>query len=550
MFGKTGRVIFQSLEKRERTDRQPLLQSGIDNCCSPVMVIPRQPTDAIMPNESSRKRRWITGGILLFWAVMSAWLIRFEAFPNWFAPEPVGYRNLLEEAPAVVDSWMHIFFLGRPIGFSNTRLDTRAEDPAARTVLTHQTVLRMNVLGQRQQVSATAAAELDAWHQLQRFTFNLSSGTYRFQAAGRRVAPSEFEVHWGIPPDAQTMRLDLPDDVILYSPLIELSLKRMQPGDQIRLKTLDPVSFRPSEITVVAEERGPVVVAGRTVDALALRVNTQGLQMRAWMDADGRLVRQETPFGWVMEAGDPETALVWLTEREEESGADLLHALAVPCTGVLTNPASCRRVKLRLTGLASMPLSTRRQQVARWAQGVAELTVWSENDRPAAAERERAPTAEDRSATPFLQSDHPEMVRQVGAILEGRRDPRDQARAIFNWVHTHVVKKPTASIPSALDVLRRREGDCNEHTALFVALARAAGLPAVVRVGLLYQDGLFYYHAWPAVFAGDWLEMDPTLGLETLPVTHVTLLEGELPEQLPLIGLLGQLRAEVVDQEY
>jgi transglutaminase-like putative cysteine protease len=48
-------------------------------------------------------------------------------------------------------------------------------------------------------------------------------------------------------------------------------------------------------------------------------------------------------------------------------------------------------------------------------------------------------------------------------------------------------KKPTVSLPSAREVLRTKVGDCNEHTALYVAMARAAGLPARIAVGLAYS---------------------------------------------------------------
>jgi hypothetical protein len=73
-------------------------------------------------------------------------------------------------------------------------------------------------------------------------------------------------------------------------------------------------------------------------------------------------------------------------------------------------------------------------------------------------------------------------------------------------------------------------------------------LPAQIRVGLRYVNGAFYYHAWPAVYAGGWFEMDPTSGEELVGVTHLALLEGELANQLKLLGLLGRLKIEVVSQ--
>ena len=77
------------------------------------------------------------------------------------------------------------------------------------------------------------------------------------------------------------------------------------------------------------------------------------------------------------------------------------------------------------------------------------------------------------------------------------------APARSGWCATSTTlleKKPTVSLPSAREVLRTRVGDCNEHTVLYVAMARALGLPARIAVGLVYLRGAFYYHAWPEVY--------------------------------------------------
>ena len=58
------------------------------------------------------------------------------------------------------------------------------------------------------------------------------------------------------------------------------------------------------------------------------------------------------------------------------------------------------------------------------------------------------------------------------------------------------------SIPNALEVLQSKKGDCNEHTVLFNAFARAAGIPAKTVVGVVYLRGAFYYHAWSEVWLG------------------------------------------------
>ena len=79
-----------------------------------------------------------------------------------------------------------------------------------------------------------------------------------------------------------------------------------------------------------------------------------------------------------------------------------------------------------------------------------------------------------------------------------RRAPR--AERLTRYVNALLDKKPTVSLPSAREVLRTKVGDCNEHTALYVAMARAIGIPARIAVGLVFVHGAFYYHAWPEVY--------------------------------------------------
>ena len=155
--------------------------------------------------------------------------------------------------------------------------------------------------------------------------------------------------------------------------------------------------------------------------------------------------------------------------------------------------------------------------------------------------------AEHLAATTYIQSDHPNLIKRAEAITKGLETDVEKVRALFHWVHDTVQKQVTVSMPSALDVLKNMEGDCNEHTYLYVGLARAAGIPSKVRVGLVYVDDFFGYHAWPAVYLnGQWTDLDPTLGQEIVDSTHISLLEGELENQMKLVQYLGQLKITVL----
>jgi len=99
-------------------------------------------------------------------------------------------------------------------------------------------------------------------------------------------------------------------------------------------------------------------------------------------------------------------------------------------------------------------------------------------------------------------------------------------------------------------VLDTREGDCNEHTVLFVALVRALGIPSKQAIGLVYHKGSFYYHSWPEVYVGDWIAMDPTLGQPLADATHIKLLEGELDQQVKLMQAIGKIRLSIKSFSY
>jgi transglutaminase-like putative cysteine protease len=96
-------------------------------------------------------------------------------------------------------------------------------------------------------------------------------------------------------------------------------------------------------------------------------------------------------------------------------------------------------------------------------------------------------------------------------------------------------------------VLRLRAGDCNEHTQLYVALARSIGIPARSAAGLAYVRGKFYYHAWPEVHLGDWVPVDPTFGQFPAEAAHLRFVTGGFTRQAELLRLIGALEIEVLD---
>jgi transglutaminase-like putative cysteine protease len=142
----------------------------------------------------------------------------------------------------------------------------------------------------------------------------------------------------------------------------------------------------------------------------------------------------------------------------------------------------------------------------------------------------------------------------------------------MNWVYRNIEKRPVMTVPGALEVLKTRVGDCNEHAVLLTALLRASGIPARLCVGLVYSRGQFFYHAWTEAYVGvrsngtppvpagtarefgapqdGWISLDATLNQMPVDPTHIKLAQGGLDKQVGIIGLVGKLQLEIVELRY
>lgn len=153
------------------------------------------------------------------------------------------------------------------------------------------------------------------------------------------------------------------------------------------------------------------------------------------------------------------------------------------------------------------------------------------------------------AATQFVQSDNPRLIAKAQEILAGETDSLKASTKLSKWVHDNMHSTFSARLTNAIEVLDHLEGDCTEHSILFIGLARAAGLPAREVAGVVYVEGSkpgFYFHQWAKVWVGRWIDVDPTFDQPLVDVTHIKLAEGDLFQQARIIPIIGQLEIEEV----
>ncbi len=152
----------------------------------------------------------------------------------------------------------------------------------------------------------------------------------------------------------------------------------------------------------------------------------------------------------------------------------------------IAEPRDVRRLRVRLDG-ANLTGALVDRQGAGDLQGVGQTVDGNIVELRDPQSLRAGPADPDArrylSPEPFIESDDPAIVAEAEAAVRGITGVRARAERLTRHVNAMLEKKPTVSLPSARDVLRTRIGDCNEHTALYVALARAVGIPARIAVG-------------------------------------------------------------------
>ena len=133
--------------------------------------------------------------------------------------------------------------------------------------------------------------------------------------------------------------------------------------------------------------------------------------------------------------------------------------------------------------------------------------------------------------SPFIQSKNEKIKNKAEEIVGSEKDIFRCSILLCQWVNVNLKNKNYSVIyASALEVLENLEGDCSEHTILFIALARSLGIPARGVLGLVYseKEKAFGFHAWTEVFAGEWIEMDPTLGTVYVTPAHIAVITTDM----------------------
>jgi len=496
-------------------------------------------------------KKILTISITLFWLIMMGLLIRNEILPKYFGIKAISYREMLPKHLLLQDEWMGIYFNNAKIGYSNTYMTVKEKDAVSGYAIQNETNLFLPLLGSLHKVYFKSATFVNSEGQLIDFDFLLKSEKNSTQVIGTKINDRTLKLDVASSGIKSQSFIPLPRQSVLYNPLLPFGgFGKIHKGEKFLIDFFNPISLTNEKVKLLVKDKVRIKSFGQDTDAYLISIDYRGLETYAWVSSQGRLLKQTSSLGWTIISESPQEAISNINISPQEQ-IDLLNIYSVGANLIIPNPEKTKLLKLKITGINSLKdLQDYRQRLIR--EKNTDFLVISKNEIPRDKILSLPINTKDMEgyleSSDFIQSKDRKIIQQAKKIVGPETNALKAAILLNNWLYKNIKKFPTISIPSSTEVLHTMEGDCNEHTYLFVALARALGIPAKVLVGLVYRDNRFFYHAWPAVFVGEWLSMDPTFGQDNADATHIRLFEGELNQQLNLASILGKVKIHI--EEY
>ena len=476
--------------------------------------------------------RWFKYAVILGWLLLLLLLAQRDFF---ITALDSGEQATLSQARSQQYYGVHLH--AKRIGWVMEEL--RPVDGGYR--IRQQASLKLKLINAVQPVDMDLHAELDSGLRLKSFEFTFTSPFYSTKAEGRtqgRVVQFSLDTGRTVIKDSVT----LPDRPLL--PLNQRSYllaKMSTAGEKLKVPFFDPFSLTQRESVITYKGPDKELVSGRIYNLHEFTETYSGMTTRFWLDEQGKIIKEESPAGFVFEAEPKFKAM-----NIETSGDELLAAVAVRYSGQLPPQDSKAAVyQLRFPAEAEVELNGGRQH---FADADSRLTVRKELFPPQSDGTEAcAAEAAYLRGSRYVQAEDAKIIAKAKDIVGNETDPAKQIKLLTDWVYKTIEKRPVIGLPDALTTLDSRLGDCNEHAALFAALSRSLGIPTAIAAGVTLHNNAFYYHAWNEVcIQGQWISLDTTTRQLPADIYHLRFTRADVEGQIAIGGLLGKLEIEAV----
>jgi hypothetical protein len=473
-----------------------------------------------------------------------------------------------DEPKLLDEAWDAVYMEGEKIGYVHSVARAVKEGDRSLVHLQADSVMSMKRFGQtvemKQQMNSYETPE----GKLVRFETRTLASQFEMYSRGE-VAGKQLKLTVRSFGKETTPTVPWSDDLVAPYAEEQLKHKKLKPGEQLVYRMFVPDLNRVAQVTLTGAEpeETELLASKRKLRRVRSEMRLEGdknpkpfLKGIEWLDEhDEALKRFVDTMSMTTYRVTKEFALAKPAELTKDIGLKTL----VKVTQKIPRPYEATEIVYQLQLKDDTPdqvfpsdghQSLSKAEDGRWLLAVRSI----EPGKPSGDLIPAAP--EFLGSNNYLQLEN-EKIKKFAADAVGKElDPWTKALLIEKWVSKNLTQKNYAvPLATAAEVAENLAGDCTEHAVLLAALARVAGVPSRVAVGLVYAEslGAFGGHMWTEVYVnGKWIPLDGTLGRGFVGGTHIKLADASLDGAdatvafVPVTRVLDKLKIDVVSWKH
>lgn len=456
---------------------------------------------------------------------------------------PLLYTNALCELQT---EFTAVYSDGKKVGYNKTTYDKSGE---TLTINEHSN-LNMILLGTKNHMEINTKYVLQN-EVLSEFEFEMKSLGLDMRAKGKRDGDKLVFTTQTVSGESEFVKTVEHEPVVASYLHKWVSARGFEDGKKYTVYIFEPsmllmgsdINDFVAEIEIVGKEK--IQIPSGTFDTYKYTMKFNDSVSNIWINENGELVKDVSSLG-----------LVALREEERDISIDSLDVVdltgmtAISANKQIDEPRQLNKLEVKLSGLRKLSDYNLNDNYRQFLSD--DLLLIKREDIGRYKYMSSMPEIDEGMEqylrhTNLIQSRNKIIVTLAENIIGKTENPMDKVKLLNSWTFNSIDKKPTISIPNALDVLKTKTGDCNEHAVLFAALSRSLGIPTKIILGMVYLDGKFYYHAWNEVFLGGWVSVDATLNQLPADASHIKFFEGDISRSAEIMKLVGKLDLQIID---
>ena len=477
--------------------------------------------------------------IIIFWIFI---LVELAKRVN-FKSTPInthriyGQRNVEDYS----EDWMDILLKGHKIGYAVTKI----KKIHSGFEVSEKIFVVINLMGSTRKIISHTTAQINEKFLLNEFEYSLSPDSIEFKISGK-MKGNNLYLSFGTGKDREDRLIKLSSKPMIGAGLTNFfRSSTLEVNKSYTIDVFDPLTMTTNPYTIRAVKREIVRIGDKSYDALRLEMTYLGTPLVFWLDRGGTPLKEQGFMGFTLVKSTPEKARAGLDRLEKIDFYDLS---AIRVKNKIQGPRDLSYLKVQFDQTpSSLPREGLRQKLHGKILEIYKERITDKASYDIPYNGNNTELLYNLRPEILIQSGDPDIKKLSKKIVKKVINPEIATRMIMGWVFESLKKTPVASVPDAKKILASKRGDCNEHATLLTALLRAVGIPSRIVIGLVYNNGKFYYHAWNEVYTNGWITVDAIFKQMPVDATHIKLITGGIEKQIQIAGMINSVKFKVLD---